>query len=358
MKNIYLDFNLEDYQVIMGFHPSVRYQCQSCQLKCCAKDYSLSLINNEATWLSENCPDIANLISKEVLEKVGGGKQTQFVLQRFDKCIFLTTDGLCELQKKFQKKPFLCQVYPLIFAKFSSSLILAYIYPCRGGGFRWISQDVHSQEYQIIQEMKAILESHLSRFHSYLADYIDVYNPYENVPITRIEKVRDLRDLLLQDPAKFYEAISKQVSLSFKQATRGILTQWLQVNSFKNLRGIKNIVSPMIWLVFNPKLLNLPEKRALEFYYFSITYGMMLGLKLLPESWVSEKQELLKQECIPKLFKTVQNEEAGTVAILEQISWALIKTVEREFWIELEQLKELREFKKIKKFIQEMLEAL
>ncbi len=353
MKNVDLDFYLGDYQVIMGFHPSVKYKCQSCHLKCCAKDYSLSLINNEATWLSENCPDAVSLISKEVLEKVGGEKQTHFVLQRFDKCIFLTTDGLCELQKKFQKKPFLCQLYPLIFAKFSSSLILAYIYPCRGGGFRWTGQDVHSQDYQIIQEMKAILEPHLSLFHSYLADYIDVYNPYENVPITRIEKVRDLRDLLLQDPTKFYDNISKEVSLSFQQATRGVITQWLQVNSFKKLRGVENLVSPIIWLLFNPKILNLPEKQALEFYYFSITYGIILGLKLLSESWVNKKQE-----CIPKLFKMAQNEDTATVAILEQVCWALIKTVESEFWVELEKLKELREFKKIKRFIQEMVEAL
>ncbi|MFX1252138.1 MAG: hypothetical protein ACFFCZ_11080 [Promethearchaeota archaeon] len=354
MKNTDLDFNLGNYQIIMGFHSSVRYECQSCHIKCCAKDYSLSLINNEASWLSENCPDAATLINKEILEKVGGEKQMQFVLQRFDKCIFLTTDGLCELQKKFQTKPFLCQLYPLIFAKFSSSLILAYIYPCRGGGFRWIGQDVHP----IIQEVKTVLEPHLSLFDSYLADYIDVYNPYENVSITRIEKAQNLRDLLLQNPAEFYEHISKQVSISFQQAIKEVLTQWLQVTPPENLKRLEDLVSPIIWLLFNPKLLNLPEKQALKFYYFSITYGIILGLKLLPKSGVSKKQEPVKQECIPKLFTMAQNEQAATGAILEQVCWALIKTVENEFWIEIEQLKELREFKKIKIFIQKMVEAL
>ena len=89
------------------------------------------------------------------------------------------------------------------------------------------------------------------------------------------------------------------------------------------------------------------------FFYFSITYGMILGLKLLPESWVNKKQE-----CIPQVIMMTQNEEAATVAILEQVCWALIKTVKSEFWVELEQLKELREFKKIKRFVQEMIEAL
>ena len=162
-----------------------------------------------------------------------------------------------------------------------------------------------------------------------------MYNPYERVPVSRIERVRELRDVLLQEPQAFYQHISEQVAPSFRQATDQFIAQWLQPLSLNERRDIKNFLSAIIWLLFNPKVLNLPDKQIWQFYYFSLTYGTMLNLKFLP------KLELGK----------------NSRSIVEQLCWALVKTVQSEFWLALQELNIIRRFKKLERFMEAMVEA-
>jgi Fe-S-cluster containining protein len=181
-------------RIIRGFSLNTGYSCQECHSKCCATDYDLPLFLQEVEVLKQKYA-----FCEVFLHSTPKGNW----LLRGDKCLFLTTKGLCLLHNT-QNKPLICQIYPLIFWKVRSDLMLTWINPCRGNGFRWIA----NPDNRITdQEIERLISKSRLLFKNYIGDQIDKHNPYKKIPMSRITEELSFFDNI--DTSDLYSEIRK-----------------------------------------------------------------------------------------------------------------------------------------------------
>ncbi|MFX0150501.1 MAG: hypothetical protein ACFFAJ_06975 [Candidatus Hodarchaeota archaeon] len=160
-------------KVIRGFSLITGYNCFQCNFKCCATEYDLPLLSNEYQNLQKHYSFSNFLIYKS------SGRNW---LLRGDSCTFLNTEGFCLLHET-PYKPVICQTYPLIFWKVKPDLILSWINPCRGNGFKWVTKG-KNQISDI--EIEDLIRKVQNNYISYWGEQIDKGNPFTGIAQKRI----------------------------------------------------------------------------------------------------------------------------------------------------------------------------
>lgn len=219
--------------ILRGFSRLTAYNCAHCHLKCCATEYDLPLLPHESASLYQNYPFATFFIKTS--------KNTNWLL-RGDSCPFLTSLGRCKLHNT-QFKPVLCQIYPCIFWKINSDETLAWINPCRGTGFQWVTdKPQHISE----QTLKNFYEKVKNCFSWYLGEQIDKNNPFERISQ---ERIREEIDFFNHNDE--FNLVPELVELNYSANFSSILNYLTSIKPVQ--KDLKNIINAVIhWLCWSP----------------------------------------------------------------------------------------------------------
>ncbi|MFX0173633.1 MAG: hypothetical protein ACFE9L_17225 [Candidatus Hodarchaeota archaeon] len=160
-------------KVIRGFSLITGYNCLQCNFKCCATEYDLPLLSYECQNLQKHYS-----FSDFLIYKSSGHNW----LLRGDSCPFLDSEGFCLLHVT-PYKPLMCQTYPLIFWKVNPDLILSWLNPCRGNGFRWVAKGKNQISDTEIEELIMKIQNN---YKTYWGEQIDEGNPFTGITQNRI----------------------------------------------------------------------------------------------------------------------------------------------------------------------------
>ncbi|MFW9904241.1 MAG: YkgJ family cysteine cluster protein [Candidatus Thorarchaeota archaeon] len=302
-------------KIIRGFSLNTGYSCQECHIKCCATDYELPLFLHETEALKQNYP-----FCEIFLHSTPTGDW----LLRGDRCSFLNSKGMCLLHNT-QIKPLICQIYPLIFWKVKSDLILAWINPCRGNGFRWISKpDNHITDHEI----ERLFNKSRPHFKNYIGEQIDKRNPYKKILISRFAEELTFFDNI--EKSDLYSEIRKmniiphylyKVLLPSKESPTGEMT------------AIINAV--IYWLCWSPVGLQL-----------SFNHSKMLFF--IAASWV----DMITRPILAQTVLPLNHDQ-----ILQQLGSFLATAILPSFWRHMALKTEYKRLKKLAKTVYKVLEG-
>ena len=242
-------------RIIRGFSSDTGYSCQECHSKCCATDYDLPLFLRETQTLKLKYP-----FYEVFLHNSPKGDW----LLRGDMCPFLNSKGLCVLHDTLNK-PLICQIYPLIFWKVKSNLILAWINPCRGNGFRWISKP----DNRITdQEIERLIGKSRPLFKNYIGDQIDKENPYKKILLRRFNE-----ELAFFDNTDTSDLISeiREMNIIPHSLREGLVPT--KESTIEELAAIINAV--IHWLCWSPVGLELSFNNSKLLFFIAASWVNM-----------------------------------------------------------------------------------
>ena len=232
-------------RIIRGFSQATGYDCSSCHLKCCATDYNLPLLPKESIQLRSNYRYLTSIFQKR-------GKNIDFLL-RGDSCPFLDENGLCNLHDT-PDKPIICHIYPLIFWKINEELILTWINPCRGNGFRWIAEEKSKIHESQINDL---FEKSKDKFKIYIGEFFDRDNPYEGITEERITvELKFLEKVLSSEKKSFLEIATETIDDKIIDSVIQPLIKTLDGKKSIEILD-ENVNSVFHWLCWSPVGLQL-----------------------------------------------------------------------------------------------------
>ncbi len=283
--------------LIRGFSLDTSYHCSDCHLKCCATEFNLPLCGSEKSILSQYYPEY-----QFYLQSTTDG---DYIL-RGNSCPFLTNNGLCQLHSK-HLKPLTCQIYPLLFWRYSTTDTLVSIHPCRGNGFSWYSRSNSQISNPQLEELLTKANMH---FESYWGENIDKNNPYAGISPTRIESQID-----------YYNTIPEDQLLVKITSDSNLPSRFLdsQSSSEKTLIMIKDGIvgrylnSVLNWLIWSPVGLQLSIKNA----------QMIFSVAAF---WLIKQTELN-----PKIKTTILNSTDYTEQVASYYASSILPT----FWLKI-----------------------
>jgi len=262
-------------RIIRGFSSDTGYSCRECHSKCCATDYDLPLFPQETETLKQKYP-----FCEVFLHSSPKGDW----LLRGDKCPFLDSKGLCLLHDT-QNKPLICQIYPLIFWKAKSNLILTWINPCRGNGFRWMSEP----DNRITdQEIKRLIGISRPLFKNYIGEQIDTQNPYKRIPMSRIDEELAFFDNI--DMSNLLNEIRKMNILH--SLTEGLLPA--KESATEEMAAIINAV--IYWLCWSPVGLQLSLNHSKLLFFIAASWVDMNIYPILAQTVLPLSRDQILQQ--------------------------------------------------------------
>lgn len=263
--------------MLRGFSRLTSYNCTQCHHKCCATEYDLPLFPEEASLLSRNYPFVSFFIKSS--------KSIHWLL-RGDSCPFLTSLGLCELHNT-QYKPLSCQIYPLIFWKTNLDETIAWINPCRGTGFNWVSDRTHLISDQHLDNLYDRVKN---RFSSYWGEKIDINNPFERISQERIREEIDLFKHTNE-----LNLVQKMAELDYSANFKSLLNHLTSNDPLKiDLNKIINAV--VQWLCWSPVGLQLTFFNAKIIIFTAAMWITLNSDSIFPNNNNSNNQKRFLQQ--------------------------------------------------------------
>ncbi|MHA2295999.1 MAG: YkgJ family cysteine cluster protein [Candidatus Hodarchaeales archaeon] len=255
-------------KIIRGFSTVTGYSCSRCHHKCCATEYDLPLLSNEYQVLLENYP-----FCSIFLQSLSNSSR----LIRGDGCSFLVANGLCLLHDT-PYKPLICQTYPLVFWNIKRELLLTWIYPCRGDGFQWVAD---SRNQISNREINDLTEKIDQKFTKYWGEEIDKGNPFDNLPIRRIEE--ELEFFEKDNNTNLIARISKQVD---NHHLSGLINSLeADTEHFGTSEDLNPVINSVLhWLCWTPVGLNLTFANAKLIFSIAATWINYQASKILSKN--------------------------------------------------------------------------
>lgn len=290
-------------KIIRGFSLSTGFYCLQCHLKCCATEYDLPLLPHECQNLQKHYSFSNFLIYKS------SGRNWLF---RGDSCPFLDSEGLCLLHIT-PYKPSMCQTYPLIFWKLKPDLILSWLNPCRGNGFRWVTRE-KNQISDI--EIEDLIKKVQNNFRSYWGEQIDEGNPFTGITHKRINY-----------ELNFFES-SDNTSLMHELTNRlngtPVFNKFLEISDhlIEELgrrppqKDLTNLINSVLhWLCWSPIGLQLSFTNSAFVFIIASLWSELLGrdalsmtsLPINRERYLQQMGSFLATAILPSFWKLIHN---------------------------------------------------
>jgi Fe-S-cluster containining protein len=291
-------------KVIRGFSLITGYNCLQCNFKCCATEYDLPLLSNEFQNLQKHYSFSNFLIYKS------SGRNW---LLRGDSCPFLDSEGLCLLHIT-PYKPLICQTYPLIFWKVKQDLILSWLNPCRGNGFKWITKGKN----QILDiEIEVLIRKVQNNYKTYWGERIDEGNPFTGITQNRINY--ELNFFETSDNTNLVDELvnrlnKTQVFNRFLEIYDHLIEELEKTAPQKDLNNVINSV--LHWLCWSPIGLRLSfTNSAIVFVIASLwaeQWGRdalsMKNLSINRERYLQQMGSSLATAILPSFWKLVHSQ--------------------------------------------------
>ncbi len=294
-------------RIIRGFSPATGYFCLECLSKCCATEYELPLLAQETEILRQEYP-FCNIFIHHSVEGSW--------LLRGDRCPFLNSKGLCILHNT-PNKPLICQIYPLIFWKVKPDLILAWINPCRGNGFQWIS---NPNNRITDQEIERLLNKSQLNYKNYMGEQIDKQNPFNDIPMKRLDE-----ELTFFDSIDTNDLLNEIKNLNLVPQSLERILLLTEDSTIKEMVAIMNAV--IYWLCWSPVGLQL-----------SFNHSKLLFL--VAAIWIDfTNRPILSQAVLP----------LSRSQILQQLGSFLATAIIPSFWRQMALKTEFEELRKFAK---------
>jgi Fe-S-cluster containining protein len=326
--------------LIIGFSPTVSYSCNDCNAVCCRTEYKLPLFDSEYNHYSKFFP----IVNPFLLKNFDNNSRTSHWLLRTDSCFFLVNNSICSIHSKTGKqlKPLVCQVYPLTFWKIDCNdeqNVLAYLYPCKG--LKWV-EPIENQ----IKDINLTFLNVENKFETYFGDQIDLYNPYENIRIERINEAHKNLITLKKNQWNWVEVINTHTHhwrrLGLNNIRDLLFTTLNKSLNVDNNSWLNYLISTYHWLTFNPNLLILEE-------------NISTLIRLLAVSWGNEMVSLIKVPFNNGGYPIKNEMKERESHFYEQIAWGMIQIITLEWWEDIEVLIENKFSESWKKTLAELI---
>ncbi|UCE14950.1 MAG: YkgJ family cysteine cluster protein [Candidatus Heimdallarchaeota archaeon] len=284
--------------MIRGFSNRTGYNCFECHFKCCSSEYDLPLFPHEVKNLRQNHPFVFLF-----LKSTTNGEK----LTRGDSCPFLRSNGECILHAT-PEKPLVCQTYPLIFWRIKPGLLLSWIHPCRGNGFRWITEPKHQITEHVLNSLGHKVQNY---FKNYWGEQVDRNSPYTDISYDRIiEESRFFSNNSSLDLiTKMIKLVDSDSSLSF------IYTLRVDLNSKSEQRELLDVINAVLhWLSWSPvglqltfinsKLILLVAAMWIEFTVSSSLFQLPTNLNR--ERYLQQIGSFLSTAILPSFWSQIE----------------------------------------------------
>ena len=193
----------------------------------------------------------------------------------------------------------MCQIYPLILWKVKPDLILAWINPCRGNSFQWVSKP----ENRIPdQQIDILVEKSRSKFNNYLGEQIDKENPFTNISVNRINEELIFFKTVNKDDliTKIENINSFTKSLDVIHPLRRKLSE---IPSMKDLVATMNAV--VHWLSWSPVGLQLTFTNSKLVFLVATTWIEYYGRSILSQPNLPLNRDQILQQIGSSLATTI-----------------------------------------------------
>lgn len=190
-------------------------------------------------------------------------------------------------------KPLICQTYPLVFWKVKPELILAWIYPCRGDGFRWKAND----ELKITdREIQALIGKISNEFKNYWGEEVDRENPFSKISVARIYEESAFFNK--SDDLDLQSKISKEVICDYSfDLLEQLVVEKERFESQEDLLAVIN--SAFHWLCWSPVGLSLTFINAKLVFLVAANWVETAGRNILKGD--GSDQLLNRERCLQQL---------------------------------------------------------
>lgn len=285
-------------KIIRGFADNTEIKCSSCHHKCCATEYMLPLLPDEARKIKKQNPNFNNLIYEI---------DSREYLLRGNSCPFLAESGKCTIHEQ-DYFPLACQVYPLILWKPTKDLVVVWIDPCFGHGFKWYSDKYSDSQFRISDyRIRKIVEKADPFFTEFWGDDIDVQNPYKDISLERIRQEEKfvIQNISLENilnPDRITEIIEMEYFLLLMELS-SIDTIWLGAKS------LGEAIKPVLhWLSWSPVGLSLSFQNSK--FIFLLALCLILELDSFQnertDNYINQVASFLAQAITPLFWKQIK----------------------------------------------------
>jgi hypothetical protein len=205
----------------------------------------------------------------------------------------------------------MCQIYPLIFWKLKPDLILSWLNPCRGNGFRWVTREKN----QISDvEIENLIKKVQNNFKNYWGEQIDKGNPFTGITHKRINC--ELNFFESSDSTNLMHELTNRLNGT------PVFTKFLEIydNLIEELgkrppqKDLTNVINSVLhWLCWSPIGLQLSfTNSAIVFIIASLWSELwgrdtlsMMNLPINRERYLQQMGSFLATAILPSFWKLI-----------------------------------------------------